>query len=137
MAESVATGVIQLFLHPPLGLLRLERIPGGPWSGLSSHQRPRLNTPTDAYGIRYSVSSFPPGYGLTPGPGNNIFDRTIVRLAIVHQLFDGSLVTSQEASLRASSLYVLFNESFPRNVAVETAPGIEVELDWMIRLIGP
>ena len=135
MGESVATGVINLFLHPPLGLLRLEAIPGGPFQGLNSFNRPRLNAGTDAYGIRYLVTSFPPGYGLTPGAGTNIFDRTVISVSISHVLIDGSIVESQAATLRSSAAHLLFNESFPRAVILEGAPGIEFSAWWMIRLL--
>jgi len=135
MSVSTATGLVELFLHPPLGLMRLEPLPNGPYAGLFTITRPRLNVNVDAYGFRYLVQDFPAGYGITPGPGTNYFDRTVVSAALTHQLLDGAIVTSQTGRFNSTAAYLLFNESFPRGVTIETAPGITVNLWWMVRLI--
>lgn len=132
MAQQAATGIIDLFLHPPPRAMHLEQIPGGPFSGLNAFFRQRLNVRTDAYGIRWNVASFPPGYGITPIAGTNAFDRPVIDISVTHQLFDGVLVTTDEAQLRTASGYLLFNQVFPWNVQVEMAPGITADLWWMV-----
>lgn len=132
MASQVATGVIDLFLHPPPRAMHLETIPGAPFEGLNAFFRQRLNVRTDAYGIRWVITAFPPGYGVTPIAGGNRFDRDVIDIAVTHELFDGTLQTTDEASFRSASGYLLFNQVFPWNVQVELAPGIQASLWWMV-----
>ena len=134
MAVGVATGVIQLFLHPPLGAMRLETIPGEPLTGVQSLDRPRAGRGTDAYGIRYTILTIPDGYGVTPGPGTNVVDRQVVGMSVIHRLNDGSLIESQGQSFRTTSGQLLFQESFPLRVVVEMAPGVGVRLAWLLVL---
>ena len=132
MAISNALGVIEFFLHPPLALQQLEPIAGGPFTGLRAFTRARGPVNVDAFGIRYNVVTFPPGYGVTPSAGGNLFDRPVVDIAITHALLTGTLITSQSIQLRTASAYVLFNESFPWIVNLEMAPGIAVDAWWML-----
>lgn len=128
------TGIINLFLHPPIGTMTLEQLPGEPFSGLISVDRPRPGAGTDAFGIRYLVTQIPAGYGITPGPGTNVVDRTVVAIAVIHRLFNGDLVESQGQSFRTTSGQLLFQESFPLRVVLEAAPGISLRLWWMLVL---
>jgi len=131
---SVPTTVIQQFLHPPIGLMRLEHVAGAPFTGLKAFDRRRPGRGTDAYGIRWIVLSSPPGYGITPGASANRFDRIVVTIGIHYQLLDGELVTVQSEESNAAAGFTLFNESFPLNVALEAAPGIEIDLWWLVIL---
>jgi len=128
------TGIINLFLHPPLGTMSLELLPSEPYTGLVSVDRPRPGVGTDAFGIRYLVTEIPDGYGVTPGPGTNVIDRSVVAISVIHRLFDGQLIESQGQSFRTSSGQLLFQESFPLRVVLEMAPGIGVRLWWLLVL---
>jgi hypothetical protein len=128
------TGIINLFLHPPIGTMTLELVPGEPFTGLVSVSRPRPGVGTDAFGIRYLITSIPAGYGITPGPGTNVVDRTVVAIAVIHRLLDGSLIESQGQSFRTTSGQLLFQESFPSQVTLEIAPGIQLRLWWLLVL---
>lgn len=128
------TGIINLFLHPPIGTMTLELVPGEPFTGLVSVDRPRPGVGTDAFGIRYLITQIPAGYGVTPGPGTNVVDRRVVSVAVIHRLFDGNLIESQGESFRTTSGQLLFQESFPLRVALEMAPGIGVRLWWLLVL---
>ena len=128
------TGVIQQFLHPPLGLLRREAIPGGPFTGLRTHTRTRGPVGVDAFGFRYNVVQFPSGYGVDELAGQNTFDRTVIWLTIQHRLLDGEDINSGALQLRAASEQVLFNEALPQRVIVEAAPGIAYDAWWLLVL---
>lgn len=134
MAVSVATGVIDLFLHPPLGLMRLEAIPGGPFSGLNSFTRNRPGRGVDAYGIRYLCLTIPDGYGITPSTPSNYADRQLIAMGTFFQLLDGSLVEVQAQTSRATAGNLFFEQSFPRNVSVELAPGVTANFWWYVVL---
>lgn len=128
------TGIISLFLHPPIGTMTLEQLPGEPFTGLISVSRARPGVGTDAFGIRYLVTTIPPGYGITPGPGTNVVDRTVVSIAVIHTLFNSQLVESQGQSFRTTSGQLLFQESFPTRVVLEAAPGVGLRLWWLLVL---
>jgi hypothetical protein len=131
---SSTTSIIQQFLHPPLGITRLEAIPNGPFSGINAFDRPRGAARVDAFGIRWLIQSFPPGYGITVGAGNNFFDRQVINIALRHQLLDSEIVVSAELESRAAAGHLLFEESFPYLVDVQCAPGITTNLWWMLAL---
>jgi len=131
---SSTIGIIQQFLHPPVGLLIREEIPGGPHHGSVSFSRPRGGIQLDAFGVLFVIVESPPGYGIVQGAGNNFYDRDVVDIAVIHQLLDGGLVTSQEETFRVATGYTLFNQSFPRNIAVDIAPGIGARLWWLLSL---
>src|SRR5262245_12952708 len=97
------TGIIQLFLHPPIGVMTTEQLPAEPYRGLVTVTRPRGLVQVDAFGIRYTVLEIPAGYGITPGPGTNVADRTLVALSVTHTLLNGRLIESQGQSFRTTS----------------------------------
>src|SRR5690242_17668138 len=110
---STPVSIIQQFLHPPVGLTRLEALPANPYSGLNGLQRIRGPVNVDAFGIRWLITAFPPGYGVTPAAGDNKFDRPVIDIAVRHQLLSGEVVTtSQMESIRAAGT-MMFEESFP------------------------
>lgn len=126
--------IIQQFLHPPVGLQTRELIAGGPFTGLQAFTRVRGPINVDAFGIRWLITSFPPGYGVTPAAGDNLFDRQVIEIAITHKLFDGSLVVTEQSGFRRAAGSFLFNESFPWIVDVELAPGVAADFWWLLVL---
>lgn len=128
------TGIIQLFLHPPIGTMTTEQLPNEPYTGLVTVTRVRGPVSVDAFGIRYTVLTIPPGYGVTPGPGTNVVDRTVVSASVTHSLLNGRLIESQGQSFRTTSGQLIFQESFPSFVTLEMSPGIGVRLEWLLVL---
>ena len=126
--------IIDLFLHPPVGLLAQEALPFNPYSGLNGLTRRRNIRNVDAYGIGWNLIDIPPGYGITPKAGNNEADRTVIEIAIVHQLFDGNLVVTEQFETNRVAGYLLFQESFPYIVDVELSPGVTANLYWLLAL---
>jgi hypothetical protein len=130
---SVVVSVIGQFLHPPVGIMRLERV-------TDTHQnkqvytRPRGPVVVDAFGIRVGVTSWPAGFGVrevTAGPIE--FDRRVVEVAAHHTLLNGELYTDRLETSRGIAT-LLFSESFPQSVEVWTAPGIIAGIDWLLVL---
>jgi len=132
MGQQVS--IIQQFLHPPVGLLVREVIPGAPFSGLRAFDRPRGLTRVDAFGIRWLVTFAPAGYGVTPTAGQNRFDRDVMNIAVRHQLLDGEIVVTEEVFMRSATGQLLFAESFPFIVDIEAAPGVEFSAWWLLVL---
>jgi hypothetical protein len=130
-----ATGVIEQFLRPPLGLITLEHIPQFP-SFVDQHlQRVRGPLFVDAYGIRVLVSAFPAGYGIVNNlTGTNIFDRTVWSVGVETLLLGGEIITEQVQPSREAAGFVAFVSAFPFFVHVVPAPGIQLDAWWMLRL---
>jgi hypothetical protein len=131
---STNVSVIQQFLHPPVGLTALEALSGNPYSGLVALDRVRGPVRVDAFGIRWLITGYPDGYGVTPRAGNNAFDRNVIEIAIVHQTLDSNLVVSEQVQSYFAAGTLMFEESFPYVVDVELAPGIEANLYWVLIL---
>lgn len=129
---GVSVPIIELFLHPPVGLLRRELIAGGPFTGLNGFQRIRGPLNVDAYGVRWLITSFPAGYGVTPSAGQNFFDRTVMNIAVRHQLLDGEIVVTDERFERSATGQLLFAESFPYIVDMFGAPGVSYNAWWLV-----
>jgi hypothetical protein len=132
---SAVTSVIGQFLHPPVGVTRLEQLPNNPYSGFNVLSRPRGLLGVDAFGLRYIVQSAPPGYGLVSGAAQGYYDRSVIDLAVLHQMLDGNVIVSAEASYRVSGLTVMFEQSFPYRIQVQLAPGVTANF-WWILLLG-
>lgn len=131
---STAIGVIEQFLHPPIGLVRLEHIPVFPTSSSHGLQRIRGTRFVDAYGIRVLVQDFPAGYGFVNDGIGALFDRTMWQASVDHLLFDNTIATTQRFDTKQGLVYFLFNESFPYFVNIVPSPGVTLDAWWMLRL---
>lgn len=134
-------GIINLFLRPPIGLTKLELIPGGPYTGAGDFTRPRTVVPignvgVDAFGIRYLVSTFPPGYGITQNHVSLSFDRVVLELGVQHRLNDGAEVLTDEVAYKGATGVLRFSESFPLRVRFNLAPGVSANFWWLVRLLA-
>lgn len=135
---SIDTGIINLFLRPPIGLQKLELIPGGPFTLGGNFTRPRLVVPignvgVDAFGIRWLFATIAPGYGLTPSNVTDTIDRIGLRFTVVHRLLDQAEVVTQLVSTNELQGHVLFQESFPLRIEWQLAPGISANFWWLVR----
>jgi hypothetical protein len=130
---STAIGIIEQFLHPPIGLVRLEHIPEFPSSSSHGLQRIRGTRYVDAYGIRVLVLSAPPGYGFVNDGIGAFYDRTMWQGSVDHLLFDNTIATTQRFDSNQGLIYFLFNESFPYFVNIVPSPGVQLDAWWMLR----
>lgn len=127
------SGVIQQFLHPPIGLCTLE-LAADPHSGRSVYQRPRGPLLVDAFGINVQIYSWPAGYGFDERGVALRFDRTMIILDILHDLLDGSQVFTDQLETNLSTATLMFNESFPRSCTLWTPPGVLARVYWVLLL---
>jgi hypothetical protein len=134
MAANPVVGVIQQFLHPPVGLCSLEAIAGGPYSGLNAFNRIRGPVNVDAFGIAWLITAAPDGYGLNIGASVNFYDRDVLSIGIVNRFFDASLNVTQTFDTSLVAGYVMFNESFPYVVDCLLQPFVEAEFSWVLLL---
>lgn len=138
---SVDTGIIQLFLHPPIGLQKVEVINQEPVEGSGSLTRPRLVVPignvgVDAFGLFWQIGTVPSGYGIVTAAGKATYDRTVLHLSVVHRLQDGTEVFTQTADINEGQGFLQFTESFPLRVQFTLAPGVPAFFYWLVRLLA-
>lgn len=129
---STDVSIIQQFLHPPLGLLLREALSGNPYSGYNLLTRTVGPIGVNAFGLAWAVDSYPPGYGAPVGSIGSGFDRTMLKLRVIHLLIDSSDLRSQELDTNHGVGYILFNESFPLSVQSEWSPGVEGSFYWLL-----
>jgi len=132
---ATATGVIEQFLRPPLGLITLEHITGFPTFSDMHLQRVRGPINVDAYGIRVLVQFAPAGYGVVNTlAGTNLFDRTMWTVGVDTLLLDGLVIAEQLEERKEALGFVAFVSAFPYFVHIVPAPGVELDAWWMLRL---
>jgi len=127
-------GVIQQFLHPPVGILQREIIEPQHIVGRASFQRVRGPIGVEAMGIGFESEEIPAGYGGVFKAGNVEYDRRIATIRVLHLLRDGSQEWTQEIVTNSARGYILFIESFPWLVDTELAPGVVGTWYWLLAL---
>jgi hypothetical protein len=124
--------IIQGLLHPPIDLLHMEAIAGGPHAGAFSPLRVRGFRNVDAHGVYWNVATYPAGYGLTVDNVGNHFDRPIIAFREFETLVDLNLASSPIFESReAQGVYLLYGE-VPSALNIQIAPGVTVNLSWLV-----
>jgi hypothetical protein len=131
---STPLGVIEQFLHPPIGLVRREHIGVTAPGADQTLTRVRGTRFVDAYGLELIVQDSPPGYGSTSDSTGVTYDRRMWSAAVFHLLLDNQIVQTQLFETQRGDAYFLFNESFPYSVHVHPAPGVSLDMFWLLRL---
>jgi hypothetical protein len=126
-------GVIQQFLHPPIGLCSLEEITTT-HSGEAVYQRIRGPVNVDAFGINVLVTDWPAGYGFDERGVALRFDRTMIIIDVLHDLFDASQLFTDQVETNLGTTTLMFSESFPRSCTVWTPPGVTATVSWLLLL---
>jgi hypothetical protein len=122
--------VIEQFLHPPLGVLTREIIPGLA-SGSGVLTRPRGPVPVDAFGVTFTFFTVPAGYGYQLG---NIreYDVRMLQLSVVHTLLDGHSIVSENFNVNSDNLPILWAVALPTQIQYYIAPGVQVQFWWLL-----
>jgi len=125
----------QAILHPPLGFLSLEAIPGNPHSGHNVLTRPRGLQNTDAKGVRWAADPLPPGFGrIDAWSSVSRADRTLATISLVYLIQGGADLQSQRSSEDLLSGFILFDQALPFSVIFDIAPGVSMTLHWLLFL---
>lgn len=130
---SIDIGVIQQFLHPPIGVCSLSLIAGGPYSGQGTLTRPSGPVGVDAFGIVYSVVTEPLGVGSVVG-GQTIFEVRVCQLVVRHQMLSSEIVVTQLVNGSADSDLTMFTEALPHDVLFTVTTGFTVDFFWVLLL---
>ena len=120
-------------LHPPLGLLQRELIPGLA-DGIGDLVRPGPTAPfnhVNAFGLSWTFFSVPAPFGYTLGDPRTYHQR-MIQLSTVHTDLSGHDTVSDVLDAHAEGLYWLWAEAGPTRVHYEIVPGVRVQFFWLV-----
>lgn len=136
MPSQIQIPVLDLILHPPLGVLSRELI--GTLSGSGDLTRPSvLPKPFDnvnAYGLTWSIFTLPIGWGITYGYPN-VYEPRLMQASTVHRDQQGHDIISEYHDFVAEGIYWLWENPGPLKVHYDISPGVSLVLYWIIWLI--
>lgn len=145
---DVNTGVIDLFLHPPLGVLNTHLDYYGPYSNEQTLTR-WSSTPgpvftnvavSESYGVLARLNgSIPPGLGAIDGwtspdgqDDEAMYEVRLLQIAVQHQLLSGAWVTSQLVNVTTLKRLILWDTALPGRIGLLAAPGIAFDLFYLL-----
>lgn len=129
---DVNVGVIQQFLHPPIGLCQLSLLAGGPYgAGDYTLTRPSGPLQVDAFGLLYSVVLEDAHVGIRYGI-LDYFDERVVQLIVHHRMLSGETVITQSLEGYADSGLMMFIEALPFEVLARVGIGFSVDFYWVL-----
>lgn len=145
---DVNTGVIDLFLHPPLGVLATHLDYFGPYTNERTLTQWSLTpgpvfTPinvSESYGVLLRLNgAIPAGLGATDGwtspdgqDDEASYEIRLVQIAVQHQLLTGAWVTSQLVNVNTLKRLVLWDTALPGRIGLLVAPGIAFDLFYLL-----
>jgi hypothetical protein len=141
---SISTGIIDFALSPPIGLLTSHLDANGPY-GPGNHTNTTwkdgatVRNVNDTFGVQLNFNgAIPSKLGLTIGYDDGAlvvmdeFDMRLVQLVVQHQLASGVWVVTQLEDIHAMPLVVRWAEALPGRVGLYVAPGIHVDLFYLL-----
>jgi hypothetical protein len=148
------TGVIDQFLHPPLGLLNPVLDDAGPY-GPGTSTRTTFHTSgafllpsgtydvSGTYGLVIVVNgSIPPTAGFEFGwdgaggalySGNKYYDR-FGQIVVIHTLLSGAGVITQEQSIDHLQTLMLWETALPAEIGIWVNPSMALDLFYLCLL---
>jgi len=130
---SLPIPVIDLILHPPIGLLQRELIVGalsgsGDLTRNTGQLAPFNNV--NAYGLAWTFFTVPAAFGRTAG-SPVIYDERMIQLSAVYSDFGGHDFIGEYHSFFAEGIYWLWDTAGPTRIHYEIAVGVVVTAYWL------
>lgn len=126
--------IIDVLLHPPLGFLRRELIPGL-FSGSGDLTRndgrlPPFNN-VNAYGLTWTFFTVPDTLGVEFG-NPNVYEERMLQLSAMHIGQDGHELVSEFHSFAVEGVYWLWENVGPARIHYDIRIGVELTFFWLI-----
>lgn len=99
---------------------------------VSTLTRPRGPLPVDAFGIKWTNLSVPPGLGRRQW-AVTLYEVATVQVSVVRTLLDGTDVLGQLVNSNTND-QILFTTVAPTRVDVWVLPGVLMAFDWLLLL---
>lgn len=145
---DINVGVVEQFLHPPLGALTPHLDYFGPYTGLQtisqwSFTAGPVFTPlnvSDSFGVQVTINGpIPAGWGFTNGwvspdtlYDEAIYDNQIAQVVVQHQFLGGSWVSTQVVPVHSFPIVIFWEVAFPGRIGLLVAPGLSVDLAFLL-----
>lgn len=145
---SVDVGVVQQFLHPPLGLLRPHLDYRGSYSGnqtltiWSDVPGPTFASlpVSNTFGALIQLDgAIPAGWGWTSGWTDPLgqytedaYEPRLAQVVVQHQLVGGIWVTTQVEEIVSFPRVVLWDVALPGRIGLLVAPGLAFDLFYLL-----
>lgn len=141
---NVTQGLIDFALAPPIGVLNAHLDGFGPYGPgnhtLTTWQNAGVTSNvSDTFGLVMQFNgAIPPKLGLTLGYDDGAlivtdeFEMRLVQLVAQHQLLSGAWVVTQIEDIHVLPLTIRWAESLPGRVGLYIAPGINVDLFYLL-----
>lgn len=126
--------ILETILHPPLGLLQRELIPGLLSGSVDLTRNTGSLAPfnnVNAYGLSWAFFTVPIGFGFEIGFPDVYFNR-MLQASTVHTDFAGHELVSEYHSFFSEGIYWLWQNPGPSRVHLEIEPGVELQAFWLI-----
>lgn len=126
-------GVIDFFLHPPLGLITSSTTnPSTISNPLTGHNVLSSSVGlASSFGVNCAVSLAPPAAGLTLGTVIDYEDPVSV-WTVFHTLASGLVVVTQREVFHDANYLLFWQIALPSNVIVDVFPNFELTVEWLI-----
>jgi microsomal dipeptidase-like Zn-dependent dipeptidase len=129
---SVPQGVVQLFAHPPFGILSRETHASIDHT-TANIQRIRGPVNVDAFGISFDFFTIPAAFGWTEGLVKR-YENRILQFAPLYTDLAGHTFHSQITDVYEEGLYFYFEDLFPSRIDVYVTVGCVVIPYWLVAL---
>jgi hypothetical protein len=131
---QISVPIIDVLLHPPLGLLQRELITGlisGPTDLTRNTGNLAPFDNVNAYGLTWSFFTVPAEFGLTLG-SPIVYEERMVQVSTVHTDFAGHDIISEYHGFSVEGIYWMWENPGPTRVHVEVAPGLSIQAYWLV-----
>lgn len=148
MSSDVTTGLVSYLTHPPIGLVEPRLDGHGPHTGNKTLTTWTSTLPpivTDipisrSYGVIAQLEgALPQRWSFSQGwvSDDGQYEETtyfppLAQLVAQHQFPTGSWVSTTVADINRFPMLVLWQESFPGRLGIRTAPGISIDLFFLV-----
>lgn len=126
--------ILETLLHPPIGLLQRELIPGLVSGSGDLTRSTGALAPFDhvnAYGLTWSFFTVPVTFGFDFG-SPAVYDERMVQLSTIHTDFVGHDIISEYHAFSVEGIYWLWDNPGPTRIHYEVQVGVQLVLYWLI-----
>ena len=126
-------GVIDFFLHPPLGLITSSTTsPSSIANPLTGHNVLSSSVGlASSFGVVCAVSLAPPKAGLTIGTVTD-YEDPVSTWTVFHTLASGLVVVTQRDIFHDANYILFWDNLLPSTVIVDVFPNFELTVEWLI-----
>jgi hypothetical protein len=129
---QVPTGVIQLFTHPPFGVISRET---GPTLTTGQYAVKRIRGPVnvDCFGIAFSFFTIPAAFGWTEGIVKR-YEERICQWSCLYTDLTGHTFQGPMTDVHEEGLLYFFSDAFPTEIDISVQVGCAVVVYFLLAL---